>query len=195
MACRTSTLGYPWLLCGVNCVIYPGGDRVNNHLLREDRWLYSDTLLQSTIDHWWNSNFVNRYSQHLSVLSLVRWSELRNSFRYGWHLGKEYLKAYALWLFNPLCLSTSSSIGRAVLDPFPPHAALTALHFPFTFVAACNELQAGTIWIKYTSCRKIKLIEGIAKCRHLNNWPLKGLCGKFFLSEAQIPLDDDILFW
>jgi hypothetical protein len=33
--------------------------------------------------------------------------------------------------------------------------------------------------------RKIRLIEGNAKCRHLKNLPVKGLCGRCYLSEAQ----------
>jgi hypothetical protein len=32
--------------------------------------------------------------------------------------------------------------------------------------------------------RKMRLLKGNAKCRHLKNWPVKGLCGRY-LSEAQ----------
>jgi hypothetical protein len=34
-------------------------------------------------------------------------------------------------------------------------------------------------------CRKIRLIEANAKCRHLKNYPVKGLAAGFSLSEAQ----------
>jgi hypothetical protein len=37
--------------------------------------------------------------------------------------------------------------------------------------------------------RKIRLIEGSAKCAHLKNLPVKLLCGRFYLSEAQTSYD------
>jgi hypothetical protein len=27
-------------------------------------------------------------------------------------------------------------------------------------------------------CRKIRLVESNAKCRHQKNWPVRGLCGR-----------------
>jgi hypothetical protein len=41
--------------------------------------------------------------------------------------------------------------------------------------------------IKISNClkdadrRKIRLIEGNAKCRHLKNWPVNGLCGRLLI--------------
>ncbi len=41
--------------------------------------------------------------------------------------------------------------------------------------------------IEHFRCWKIRFIEGNSKCRHLKNWPLKGLCAGVYLSEAQNP--------
>jgi hypothetical protein len=39
---------------------------------------------------------------------------------------------------------------------------------------------------EWCSRRKIRLIECNAKCRYLKNWPVKGLCGRCFITTPQL---------
>ncbi len=46
----------------------------------------------------------------------------------------------------------------------------------------------GCAWLFVWGQRKIRLIEGNAKCRYLKNWPVKGLCGRCFICLRPPPL-------
>jgi hypothetical protein len=108
------TLGYLCLLSGVTCLLYAVKSEYIDFrrgqcrpLLRKDRWpmtiyIWNCTQEYCTLADWWNGNFITSITQRLPwywcVLSLVWGCELRNSLWYGLNLGKEDLKAYALFL-------------------------------------------------------------------------------------------------
>jgi hypothetical protein len=49
-------------------------------------------------------------------------------------------------------------------------------------------MDFAAIAVKCFDHRKIRLIEGNVKCPHLKNLPVKGICGRCYLPEAQNPV-------
>ncbi len=60
--------------------------------------------------------------------------------------------------------------------PIDDRKVLAATGAAFTHLAKLEVFR----WIlcEDSNRRKIRLIEGNAKCRHLKNWPVQGLCGR-----------------
>jgi hypothetical protein len=140
----------------------------------------------------------------------ARWWWIYNNFEKG------HLQYIGTWLRNwylvipEINFAKVTSNAKRYIVQYVTKCKLTtaSIHILDQFHADSVDVLAATLWVKsegwtnmefgwigYTyvlwMCvqrRKIRLIEGNPKCRHLKNWPVKGLAAGVYLSEAQNPI-------